>query len=107
MLTADGSAVEPTSLLRLDGMLVLAYDLTLPLARDVGYRFDGEDHRVECALEGDLSIAYVYCNGQERGDQRVRESGRERGCQYGVKLVVAISYTKQQNHKPTKYITRI
>src|SRR3546814_7662384 len=51
-------------------MLVLAYDFTLPLARDVGYRFDGEDYRVDCALEGDLRIAYVSCNGQESGDRK-------------------------------------
>src|SRR3546814_17306428 len=78
MLTADGSAVEPTSLRRLDGMLGLAYDFTLPLARDVGYRFDGEDYRVDCALEGDLRIAYVSCNGQESGDRKRSLDERDR-----------------------------
>ena len=69
-LTADGSDVSAASLLRLDGLQVLAYDFSLPLGGEASYRFAGETYAVNTAWAGDLRIAYTSCNGEESGDRK-------------------------------------
>ncbi len=50
------------------GATLWRYDFTLPAARQAQYRVDGREYRVATDFSGDLSIAYVSCNGQEHGD---------------------------------------
>lgn len=69
-LSADGTDVAAQSLLRLDGLQVLAYDFSLPLGRAGSYAFGGETYAVNADWEGDLRIAYTSCNGQESGDRK-------------------------------------
>ncbi|WP_018717886.1 alkaline phosphatase D family protein [Arhodomonas aquaeolei] len=73
-LTGGDDEVTPETLMHRDGRAVLAYRFSLPARADTGYRFGGTWYDVNAALDGDIRLAYVSCNGQEAGD-RARELG--------------------------------
>ena len=64
----DGAPVPPVELARLAGHVFLRHDFELPVAPDARYTFDGAVHSVVTDLRDALRIAYVSCNGLERGD---------------------------------------
>ena len=63
-----GAPVPPVELARLAGHVFVRHDFELPVAADARYAFDGTVHPVATDLRGALRIAYVSCNGLERGD---------------------------------------
>lgn len=68
-LQADRAPVRPERVYAGEGAVVVRYSFSLPARADACYRVGGEDFPVNGAVHGDLRIAYVACNGQERGDR--------------------------------------
>ncbi|MGF1553017.1 MAG: alkaline phosphatase D family protein [Paracoccaceae bacterium] len=68
VLETERGTVTPALLARRGGRRLLGYRFVLPARADARYRFDGEDYAVSADLAGDLRLAYVSCNGKERGD---------------------------------------
>lgn len=68
-LTVEGADIAGDTLLRRDGVSVLAYRFSLPATADASYRLDGMSFAVATDVQDDLRIAYVSCNGQETGDR--------------------------------------
>lgn len=68
-LNNDQAAVLPERLYAADGIVVLRYTFSLPATADAAYELDGRHYTVNADLGGDLRVAYVSCNGQERGDR--------------------------------------
>ena len=69
-LDADGEAVAATRLLTRLGKTAWRYDFTLPMRRDTGYSLGGTHYPVNADFHGDLRIAFVSCNGQEKNDRK-------------------------------------
>ena len=67
LATGQGS-VPATALIERRGMVVDRYLFTLPATADAWYELGGTRFCVNAALNGDLRIAYVSCNGMEHGD---------------------------------------
>lgn len=59
--------VAAARLAEIDGLVLWRYDFTLG-PDDDGYELEGRVHPVQTALEGDLRIGFVSCNGEENGD---------------------------------------
>ena len=65
---AGGGAIVPNALARLAGQVFLRYDFELPNAPGAAYELEGRRHAVATGLGDGARIAYVSCNGRERGD---------------------------------------
>ena len=74
----DGAPVEPVALATLQDRVVWRHDFDLPAASGAFYSLDGIRHPVAADLTGDLRIAYVSCNGRERGDEAQPAVARNR-----------------------------
>lgn len=68
VLSTETGEVEPAVLMERYGLVVLRYSFVLPMRIDAWYEVEGKRYPVNTALEGDLRIAFVSCNGQEHGD---------------------------------------
>lgn len=77
-VVADGALVRPETLLERDGVAVLRYTFSLAVRPGAGYTVDNQRYPVETDLDGDLRVAYVACNGQERGDGERSQMERNR-----------------------------
>lgn len=73
LLTADGPAPAAVAL-ECGGLRVHRFAFRLPMRADAWYEVNGTRYAVHAAVEGDLRIAFVSCNGQEAGDDH-----RDRG----------------------------
>ncbi|MDN5938574.1 MAG: alkaline phosphatase D family protein [Salinisphaera sp.] len=65
-----GEAAAPNVLASIDHWVLWRYQFSLPLATDAGYQLADRHFPVNAALDGDLRIGYVACNGMEEGDGR-------------------------------------
>ena len=65
----DGAAVRPRRLASASDGTAWRYDFALPAVRDAAYRLGDASYPVAADLAGDMRIAYVSCNGQERADE--------------------------------------
>ncbi len=75
-VVTDGTRrIEPETLDRRRNRIVLCYEFSIPATGGV-YTVDGETFKVAGIHGGDLRIAYVSCNGQERGDDSRRLTER-------------------------------
>ncbi|WOI56323.1 alkaline phosphatase D family protein [Palleronia sp. LCG004] len=68
ILEADGKRIEAEALRTEAGATLWRYAFTLPRAARTQYRVEGRDYQVATDFRGDMSIAFVSCNGQEHGD---------------------------------------
>ncbi len=68
-LNNDQAAVLPERLYATDDIVVLRYTFSLPATADAAYELEGQRYAVAGNFDGDLRVAYVSCNGQERGDR--------------------------------------
>ncbi|MDO6587947.1 alkaline phosphatase D family protein [Salipiger sp. 1_MG-2023] len=66
-LRAGGQDVAPQRLTSCAGRVAWRYDFALG-AGDPAYALGGVSYAVSLPTQGDISIAYVSCNGQEHGD---------------------------------------
>lgn len=67
--TADGP-VPADLVLECGGLRVHRFAFRLPMRPDAWYEVNGIRYPVDAAVEGDLRIGFVSCNGQESGDRR-------------------------------------
>lgn len=71
--TQDEASVTASVIAEHDGRSVLRYAFSLPMTPAAWYEVDNVRYEVNTDYTGDLRIAFVSCNGQERGDRaRVR-----------------------------------
>jgi len=70
ILEAEGNSVSATRLLTRRGKTAWRYDFSLPMRRDTGYSLGGTHYPVNADFTGDLRIAFVSCNGQEKNDRK-------------------------------------
>ena len=68
VVEAGGRAIAPQTVLRRAGRRVVRWAFDLPMAAATGYAVDGAWVPVSTGFGGDLRLAYVSCNGRERGD---------------------------------------
>lgn len=68
VIVAGGVEIAPLAILSGWGLDVHRYAFDLPARGEASYRCDGEEIPVSCDHAGDLRIAFVSCNGQEKGD---------------------------------------
>lgn len=79
LLRPDGAA-EPVAaepLARLFGRIVWRCSFALPMAAGAGYELDGSRHPVATDWEGELRLAFVSCNGREKGDMERPDAERD------------------------------
>lgn len=69
-VTVGGKPLSPQLLHRRDGHTVFRYLFSLPAATGGSYRVENEQFDVAGIPDADLRLAYVSCNGQERGDRQ-------------------------------------
>ncbi len=67
-LTTENATASPERLAGICGSIAWRYRFELPTRADAWYELEGERYAVNAACEGDLSIAYVSCDGMEEGD---------------------------------------
>ena len=63
-----GRASAPEQFYARFGAAVWGAELTLPVHPDAAYWVDGTRHPVQTELDGDCRVAFLSCNGQEKGD---------------------------------------
>lgn len=68
LMTDEGPA-EARPILERGGRRVFRYAFSVPATRQASYRLGDQSFPVNAALEGDLRIAFVSCNGQEDDDR--------------------------------------
>ncbi len=66
-LSVSGDETTPELLTEVQGARFWRYQVTLTAA-DTGYAFEGQHYDVVTALDGDLRVGFVSCNGEEHGD---------------------------------------
>ena len=67
-LTTDLGSVAPERIGGRLGWNVLRYGFSVPACADAWYVIDGDRFEVNAAVDGDLRVVFVSCNGQEDGD---------------------------------------
>lgn len=67
-LGTDTGTLDGVPVVHWYGHHAIRYDFSLPMHRQASYWLDGAPYEVNTAFSGDLRLAYVSCNGQERGD---------------------------------------
>lgn len=67
-LTLESGTVTPAAIGQNAGATLWRYDFVLPRQTGAQYRIEGREYRVTTNFDGDLSVAYTSCNGQEIGD---------------------------------------
>ena len=75
-LTTDLGSVAPERIGGRLGWHVLRYGFSVPACADAWYAIDGDRFEVNAAVDGDLRVVFVSCNGQEHGDQERPEAER-------------------------------
>ena len=65
VLETNAGAVEAQVLLKRDGVRILQYAFDLEVTASAWYELDGERFEVDVAVDGDLRVAFVSCNGEE------------------------------------------
>ncbi|WP_420427971.1 alkaline phosphatase D family protein [Algiphilus sp.] len=65
----DTGPVAAESLAQCRDIQVLRYCLSLPARSGAAYRYNGARYALNADFQNDLRIAFVACNGKERGDQ--------------------------------------
>lgn len=70
-LTVEGSANDVTTekLLQQGNRSLFRYLFSVPASADASYKLEGIPYPVNAALDDDLRIAYVSCDGMEHGDR--------------------------------------
>lgn len=68
LTTAEGET-PPQRLTEIAGHVAWRYTFSLPARADAWYEIEGQRYDVHADAEGDLSIAYVSCDGLEEGDE--------------------------------------
>lgn len=69
ILCTDQGRSDPSIIYECDGQRVVQYQFSLRTHAEAFYELDGRKFFVNTALDGDLRIAFVSCNGQEAGDR--------------------------------------
>lgn len=75
-VTVHETEVPATRILESHGWSVWQYVFNLDTTIGAAYAVDGVSYEVSCRYSGDVRIAFVSCNGQERGD--IERSAGER-----------------------------
>lgn len=75
-VTVHQAEVQATRILESHGWSVWQYVFNLDSTIGAAYAVDGVSYEVNCRYSGDVRIAFVSCNGQERGD--IERSAGER-----------------------------
>ncbi|XWN31282.1 MAG: alkaline phosphatase D family protein [Devosia sp.] len=75
-LVTAAQQVEPQRLVARGGRTAWRYVFTVPFAADTWYEVAGTRYLVDTDYRGDLSLAYVSCNGQEHEDTAREETER-------------------------------
>ena len=71
-----GRASAPEQYYARFGAAVWGAELTLPVHPDAAYWLDGRRHPVQTELDGDCRLAFLSCNGQEKGEEGWDEEHR-------------------------------
>ncbi len=69
VLTTSSAEFAAEPLGRRGGFQVWRYTFWLPAVSGIEYRLEGKRYRVNAALDSDLRLAYVSCDGMEYGDR--------------------------------------
>lgn len=72
----EAGEVEPHTLMQRDGLRILQYAFDLPARSDAWYELDGARYEVDAALDGDLRVAFVSCNGEEDEEEIANQDER-------------------------------
>ena len=68
-LTTREAAFAAEAVAARGGFRVWRYGFSLPAVSDAEYALEGKRYTVNAALDADLRLAYVSCNGREYGDR--------------------------------------